>query len=119
MKHIKIYEKFLDDFEEVWEEEPSFNELDFKFAGQGGIFYLISKYIDEHEVTIYDNFKYKIVYKITNNLRVHLHRDSSVDKIINNEKTIKIYSLDEFVSYLFKNLPMDIQDKVLKSYNII
>ncbi len=119
MKYIKLYEE-LEGFEETWiDDEPS---LDFKFIKQNGLIYLMTEYINEYETNIYNNFKYMIYgHKIHNVVKIYYYKNDLVERIIDNKKTIKIYSLSlgDFVSCLFKNLPMDIQDKVLKSYNII
>ncbi len=117
MKYIKIYEKF-EDFEEVWEEEPleQINDYDFKIINQMDNYYLIERYIDEHNIIIYKNYNYH-PYKLMNSNTTMVN---DIIEVVKNNHSIKIYNniKDDFIQVWFKDLNIEIQKNILDSYGL-
>ncbi len=136
LKKSELYENFEDDFEETWIDEPDDN-LDYKFIKQEDYdsllydkiynIFLIEKYKNPSRFILYNN-----LYKFANVPLISLNdviskNDELLKNILSNKISFKINIRNEkfekrwerlWKTIYFNDLPIHIQNKILKSYDI-
>ncbi len=121
MRYLKLYEKFEDDFEEVWEEEPKeiLEDSTFVYYGYEDNILLIVKCINKNKFMLYKNYYYTESVNKENSITYKLHKidnNKIINSILNNELSFYMFENPQWSLIYFKDLDKNIQESILERY---